>query len=859
MARCKKRTERDASLNKTQLKRMSCEREERRKILANRLCEKREMIAARKRRLFVARSERLRSTKLSSSNTGSSLTTPVGKISIVSSDYITRGSKKSLLRSATVLKRRKKILVASTTPITQRNKPKYSLSTERVRKHRQQLGPDGWARKRAGDAAYNQKQKEQGLNKSVNNLSRRAAKELRRQWCERSMRYRQKKKQSECTEARNTCISNDANPLQLNVGLNQVKQHFKSKKKFLAARLRSTQKKLENVTKQMERYKKIAYRISGYDHQSLQKPSPRARINRLLRNCLVTSSVRRALLFGEVLQTTLRDARRKMKTRQNRLVYHQLFSGKMLSKYKLVSDAKHLISYKQYRQRRLQCGLKLSYMPASRSDAISTVRKASVRQFMEQDINSRMCPGKKDKKTIKKTVFQKRTLLASLKNLHRDYCEDRANPTMSYVSFCRHRPRWIIQPRPSDRETCMCTKHANIQLLVDRLYNLNIIEVNRADDICPYVVCNTHSKACMNKKCSECVAKDIGISLPEDLREDSVQFFEWKSRTECRVVKNRSINVKLMEKCIVVTTKADLADRLKSAIPGFLVHVFTIREQYSALKYKKEHLGRDEIILHCDFAENFILKYHEEIQSMHFGASKRQMSMHTGVLYSRQTTSSAIDDMPVPVSTQPFCTVSGTLDHGVHGIWAHLRPILHLIKEKHASVTKIHFWSDGPTSQYKNRSNLFMMTSILPEMNSNIKLATWNYSEAGHGKGAMDGIGGLLKRTADRLVAQRQDISTVQQFIDKVGPNCPGVSLYEIPPQHFDQIREWMPTDIPSVPSIMSAHQVVWSKQDTPALYLRELSCFECPAICLHHHIGKGVVQTLSSTSLKEFPLRILL
>lgn len=33
------------------------------------------------------------------------------------------------------------------------------------------------------------------------------------------------------------------------------------------------------------------------------------------------------------------------------------------------------------------------------------------------------------------------------------------------------------------------------------------------------------------------------------------------------------------------------------------------------------------------------------------------------------------------------------------------------------------------------------------------KNLTWNYSESGHGKGAPDGVGGILKRTADQLVA----------------------------------------------------------------------------------------------------------
>lgn len=35
-----------------------------------------------------------------------------------------------------------------------------------------------------------------------------------------------------------------------------------------------------------------------------------------------------------------------------------------------------------------------------------------------------------------------------------------------------------------------------------------------------------------------------------------------------------------------------------------------------------------------------------------------------------------------------------------------------------------------------------------------VKELRWHYSESGHGKGAPDGIGGCLKRNADKLVAQ---------------------------------------------------------------------------------------------------------
>jgi len=39
-------------------------------------------------------------------------------------------------------------------------------------------------------------------------------------------------------------------------------------------------------------------------------------------------------------------------------------------------------------------------------------------------------------------------------------------------------------------------------------------------------------------------------------------------------------------------------------------------------------------------------------------------------------------------------------------------------------------------------------------MQWHIEDGTWNFFEASHGKGAADGVGGVLKRTSDRLVKQ---------------------------------------------------------------------------------------------------------
>ena len=57
-----------------------------------------------------------------------------------------------------------------------------------------------------------------------------------------------------------------------------------------------------------------------------------------------------------------------------------------------------------------------------------------------------------------------------------------------------------------------------------------------------------------------------------------------------------------------------------------------------------------------------------------------------------------------------FCTISESLQHGPAAIWAHLDTVLNLIQNKHPEIDTIHYFSDGPCTQYKQKANVFLFT-----------------------------------------------------------------------------------------------------------------------------------------------------
>lgn len=96
--------------------------------------------------------------------------------------------------------------------------------------------------------------------------------------------------------------------------------------------------------------------------------------------------------------------------------------------------------------------------------------------------------------------------------------------------------------------------------------------------------------------------------------------------------------------------------------------------------------------------------------------------------------------------------------HDERAMWAHLKSVLDDIKEKNPSLTTLHCMSDGPVTQYRNKKNFYLLSTVLFLMG--FKEVTWNFSEKSHGKGTPDRVGGSVKRCADEFVKKGSDLQS---------------------------------------------------------------------------------------------------
>ncbi|XP_041718718.2 uncharacterized protein LOC121550503 [Coregonus clupeaformis] len=238
-------------------------------------------------------------------------------------------------------------------------------------------------------------------------------------------------------------------------------------------------------------------------------------------------------------------------------------------------------------------------------------------------------------------------------------------------------------------------------------------------------------------------------------------------------------------------------------------HIHNIKHQYLSLRALKEKIDEDSIVLQIDFAENYMCKFSNEIQAVHFGDSHQPVSLHTGVAHTKNGVVSV-------------CTISSSMRHDPSAIWAHLKKVLPYLKQQNTAATTLHVISDGPTTQYRSKKNFFFLSKVPYELG--FKKVTWNFLEAGHGKGPADGIGAAVKRQADSLVAKGIDLPTGKVLYEQLLNQPSTVKLMYITEGEIEEMDSLLPDDLLTIKGTMQIHQIVSTRPEE--ISWRVLSCF---------------------------------
>lgn len=680
-------------------------------------------------------------------------------------------------------------------------------AAEKQRRYRERRDQDPEKR-----ANFLQKQKERyqtdkavGKRKLVSDMTAREKRQQRKYWKVKQRDFRQRR----TIEIDIINMTPPQTPIQM-IDPEPSRQLKQSKRKIL----RETSKvyrdngrlkiKLRTAEKKAQMYRKRWERLAESHKAHENIDTPRTKTKKLLR-CYSAKVVQKTLDFHHALIAQLKE---NYKEKSKKLAVARLITGNVLKKYKFSEYGKNEI------------GVKARHWSSryKKKGSLSTRMQLTVKKFFERDDVSRIITGQKRTVTRKKIKKQKRLLNDTVQNQYKKFIAE-TNEDISFTTFWRLKPFWVKRPTQNERDTCVCRICDNAQLIAEVLAKAEVLETHNLEHSMRQVVCSEGNKACMYGLCNVC--KNNKVPIPTGTPDETVTWQQWNTVKEKRKIRTEIKEVTLTKKETKRGTIAELSDKFQEQIRRYNKHYFNIHNQFRHYREVKNNLKENECFIHIDFAENYVGKMSREIQSMHFGASKSQITLHTGYYMTGMSDRRVL-----------FATISDSLQHGPAAIWAFMTPVLQDIRRNYPSIDFIHFYSDGPTTQYRQKGNFFLLTTEVFSLG--FKGATWNFLEAGHGKGIPDGIGGTLKRSADRRVGYGADITNAQSFINEVKVAGTDIELFQVEELSVKEIENKLKKqDLQTVPGTMKLHQVV--TRTCGEIKYRDTSCICIDNICEDH------------------------
>lgn len=168
--------------------------------------------------------------------------------------------------------------------------------------------------------------------------------------------------------------------------------------------------------------------------------------------------------------------------------------------------------------------------------------RQSVTDFFERDDVNRMCPAKGDFVKRNGIRKQKLILLSTVKALRLE-----TGINLSYAMLLRPKPFWVVAPKSRDRKTCLCVKHENFELKVNKLNSLQELNERSTYELIKNYSCDVSSFDCMNGLCHSC--KNLTLETGDN--ENTLTYFQWQSTNQDNIVKREKKTLKITTKVSV--------------------------------------------------------------------------------------------------------------------------------------------------------------------------------------------------------------------------------------------------------------------------------------------------------------------
>lgn len=374
-----------------------------------------------------------------------------------------------------------------------------------------------------------------------------------------------------------------------------------------------------------------------------------------------------------------------------------------------------------------------------------------VKDFYCSDEISRLMPGKKDYVSMGKNSegnpihVQKRLILLNLREAYQLFKSNTPDVKVGFSKFVELRPKnCIIAGASGTHAVCVCTVHQNVKLMMAGA-NLNKVLLLGSDqplktykECLPKIMCSPPNQSCFLNDCDYCpdvnIFRDALLTALEEDMVESVTYKQWISVDRCTFE-------------TLTKPTEEFVQEFSKQLVNLKRHDFVAKQQSSFYSEKKSALSKDEVIVQCDFSENYSFVLQDEAQSFHWNNS--MATVHPCVVYYKETNENNTNVL----THKSFVFISDCLTHNTVLVHVFQKKLIDVIKKDFMpNLKKIYYFSDGSAAQYKNRKNFINLCHHAEDFDG-IE-AEWHFYATSHGKGACDGIGGTVKRLATKASLQ---------------------------------------------------------------------------------------------------------
>lgn len=407
-----------------------------------------------------------------------------------------------------------------------------------------------------------------------------------------------------------------------------------------------------------------------------------------------------------------------------------------------------------------------------------------IKEFFMRDGISVQAPGRKDTVIYDGKIVPKRFMLLTVGEAYQLYKNEFTIESVGKSFFYQHRPSYIQLIDKMPHNMCVCKYHANFAFLLESCAKVIPTFPNTFERFLQLVCCNVLDENCMAENCQNCV-RDIEHDLiPLRFHKEMEKNLKWKY---WRKMDNR------LTLSYTIGTLSELIREIEAQLPIFKLHSFVKQCQQRYFNDKKINVTPDEVVFQIDFAENYRLVNQNEIQDAHF--SYQQVTIFTCVAW-------------LFGKSKSFAIISDKLTHNKFDVYCFITKIMLQIREQYKDISSIYIFSDGSSAQFKNKFILKSIPSFVNEFSC--KYLEWNFFATSHGKGAVDGIGAIVKRKVWQVVkANELILPDAFSFYECAHKYVEGVNLLYVAAEEIETLssilnEKWQ--NVQPIPKIKKLH-----------------------------------------------------